>query len=44
MFFFGKKKPATAMDGFIHAMYGNPPLPKRANACAVAGFDLAAGG
>jgi hypothetical protein len=32
MFGFGKKKkPATALDAFIFAIYGNPPPPKRAN-------------
>jgi hypothetical protein len=28
--FGGKKKPESAMDVFIHAVYGNPPPPKRA--------------
>ena len=28
--FGGKKKPESAMDLFIKAMYGNPPPPKRA--------------
>lgn len=28
--FSGKKKPETAMDAFIQAMYVNPPPPKRA--------------
>jgi len=28
--FGGKKKPETAMDVFIKAMYGDPPPPKRA--------------
>ncbi len=31
MFGFGKKKPQTALDAFIFAVYGNPPPPKRAN-------------
>ena len=32
MFGFGKKKkPKTALDDFITAIYGNPPPPKRAN-------------
>jgi hypothetical protein len=31
MFGFGKKKPKTALDEFIFAVYGNPPPPKRAN-------------
>jgi len=31
MFGFGKKKPKTALDQFIFAVYGNPPPPKRAN-------------
>jgi hypothetical protein len=30
-FFGGNKKPETAMDVFIKAMYGDPPPPKRAN-------------
>lgn len=29
--FGSKKKPETAMDVFIKAMYGDPPPPKRAN-------------
>ncbi len=28
--FVGKKKPESAIDVFIHAVYGNPPPPKRA--------------
>src|SRR6266487_4541017 len=31
MFGFGKKKPKTALDKFIFAVYGNPPPPKRAD-------------
>ena len=31
MFGFKKKKPATALDEFIFAVYGNPPPPKRAD-------------
>lgn len=31
MFGFGKRKPQTALDAFIFAVYGNPPPPKRAN-------------
>lgn len=31
MFGFGKKKPKTALDAFIFAVYGNPPPPKRAD-------------
>jgi hypothetical protein len=31
MFGFGKKKPKTALDQFIFAVYGKPPPPKRAN-------------
>ena len=31
MFGFAKKKPKTALDAFIFAVYGNPPPPKRAN-------------
>ena len=43
---FGKKKPETALDKFIHAVYGNPPPPKRANveeAIALAEKDLLGG-
>ena len=29
--FFKKKRPASALDEFIFAIYGNPPPPKRAN-------------
>jgi len=31
MFGFGNKKPKTALDDFITAVYGDPPPPKRAN-------------
>lgn len=43
---FGKKKPETALDNFIFAVYGNPPPPKRADveeAIALAGADLLCG-
>lgn len=43
---FGKKKPETALDEFIFAVYGNPPPPKRANveqAISLAADDLLAG-
>lgn len=43
---FGKKKPDTALDKFIFAVYGNPPPTKRANveqAISLAADDLLAG-
>lgn len=41
-----KKRPESALDALIFAMYGNPPPPKRANidlAISLAGNDLLAG-
>ena len=43
---FGKKKPETALDKFIFAVYGNPPPAKRADveeAITLAGTDLLGG-